>query len=145
MGNKYAFLPRHLKLQLDDFLELHFDRWYMEFVQFWSNHHSLKSCTTKCTQAIIIDGHMKLKRRLCYNQTLSLVPPRPFELIFDNITVGCSETPGYKSKLCHKCTSTKSDSIAKVDKQGRFVPEKSSSLSEVSLYLTMIIITIDNF
>ncbi len=65
MGNEHAFVPRYLKRQLDEYLDLHFDHWYMEFVRFWSNHSSLKPCTTKCTNAIIIDGHMKLKRRLC--------------------------------------------------------------------------------
>lgn len=131
MGNDHVFVPRHLSLQLDDFLDLHFDRWYKEFVTFWATHSSLKLCKTKCTNAIIIDGHMKLKRRLCYNQNLPLVPPRPFELVFDTIIVGCPESPAYKSKFCHKCASTNSHLITKNEK--RTQPEKLqlNSMSEV--------------
>jgi hypothetical protein len=132
MGSEHAFLPRHLKLQLDDFIDIHFDRWYTEFVRFWSDHSSLKPCAPKCTNAIIIDGHMKLKRRLCYNQTLPLVPPRPFELVFDTITVGCPETPDYKSKICHKCASLSSDSIIKIGKGNLSTPKQANSLTEVS-------------
>lgn len=131
MGNDHVFVPRYLGLQLDDFLDVHFDRWYTEFVKFWANHSSLKPCKTKCTNAIIIDGHMKLKRRLCYNQNLPLVPPRPFELVFDTITVGCPESPAYKSKFCHKCTSSNSDLITRNKKATQPTKLQFNSLSEV--------------
>jgi hypothetical protein len=135
IGNEHAFILRRLQLQLDDFLDLHFDRWYMQFVKFWASHTSLKPCTTKCTNAIIIDGHMKLKRRLCYNQTLPLVPPRPFELVFDTNTVGCPETLAYKSKFCSKCTSSSSNPITETEKKTRQKQQQTNSLSEVRLHL----------
>ncbi len=55
MENEHAFLLLHVKLQLDDFTDLHSDRWYIEFVIFWAKHFSLKPCATKCTNAFIID------------------------------------------------------------------------------------------
>jgi len=134
MGNEHAFLPRHLKVQLDEYIDLHFDRWYLQLVQFWSNHSSLKPCSTKCTNAMIIDGHMKLRRRLCYNQSLSLVPPRPFELVFDTITVGCPETPSYKSKYCFKCVSSHLDSTNTAEKGNQSALKQANSLSDVNLY-----------
>lgn len=135
MGNEHTFLPRHVKLQLDDFIDLNFDRWYTEFVTFWSKHSSVKPCATKCTSAIIIDGHMKLKRRLCYNQKLPLVPPRPFELVFDTITVGCPETPAYNSKFCQKCISSRLDSNTKNEETPGQTRPETNSLSEVNLFL----------
>ncbi|CAF4122600.1 unnamed protein product, partial [Rotaria magnacalcarata] len=132
MGNDHAFLPRHLGIELDEFLDLHFDRWYTEFSKFWATHSSFKRCTTKCTSAIIIDGHMKLKRRLCYNQSLLLVPPRPFELVFDTIIVGCPESPAYRSKLCHKCTSSNLDPGNKNEKRTQPTKISTNSLSQLS-------------
>ena len=135
MGNEYAFLPRHLKLQLNDFIDLHFDRWYTDFVRFRSSHSTLKPCTKKRTNAIIIDGHVKLRRRLGYNQELSLLPSRPFELVFDSIVVGCLETPSHKSRFCHKCASSLSDSTANSEKRILQTRQPINSLSEVSVHL----------
>lgn len=138
MGNEHAFLPRHVKSELDDFIDENFDRWYTQFVKFWGNHCSIQSCTTKCSRAIIIDGHMKIKRRLCHNQTLPLVPPRPFELIFDTITVGCPESPAFNSLYCNKCKSSNEPSLETKPKKNQQRTQKPSinSLSEVSLSKT---------
>jgi hypothetical protein len=135
MGKEHCFLPRYVRVQLDDFIDLHFDRWYAEFVTFWASHSSIKPCATKCTSAIIIDGHMKLKRRLCYNQSLPLIPPQPFKLVFDTITVGCPETPAYQSKFCHKCVVSSLDSIDKSEKEARQTGQQTSSLTEVSSFV----------
>lgn len=134
MGSDHVFVPRYLKLQLDEYIDTHFDRWYTELVRFWSNHCSLKPCLTKCTHAIIIDGHMKLKRRLCYNRNLALVPPKPFNLVFDTITVGCPETPAHNSRFCDKCASSSSHSIINVKNNDLNAPQPSNSLGEVSYY-----------
>lgn len=143
MGNKYVFLPRHLKVNLDEFLDSHFDRWYTDFATFWSTHSSFKPCATKCTSAIIVDGHMKLKRRLYYNQQLPLVTVRPFELVFDNIIVGCPESPASRSKFCRTCRSVGdgssglSQSVSRSEKNNRQIRQPINSLADVSSTLLL--------
>ncbi|CAF1508000.1 unnamed protein product [Adineta steineri] len=69
------------------------------FVQFWSSHCSFHPCQLKsegnnnnnlCSAAIICDGHMKIRRRLCANANVSLTLPEHFSPVFNNLMLGCN-------------------------------------------------------
>lgn len=110
MGVTQAFLPFNMYMDFDAFIDDNIDHWYLDFVQFWGEHSQLKPCESirgniesPCSKCLIVDGHMKIRRRLCSNATVSLSLPTHFEHVFDDIVVGCSHSPGVDSPLCHVC------------------------------------------
>lgn len=107
-----AFLPRNIWTELDSFIMLHYDHFYKIFVQFWSSHKIFHACTashnnniddTACSAALICDGHMKIRRRLCANSDVPLTLPIHFSPLFKDLFVGCSRTPMIHGRLCIKC------------------------------------------
>lgn len=107
-----AFLPRKLYTEIDEFIMMNYDRFYKMFIEFWSMHKTFRPCKSKlenriddslCSAAIICDGHMKIRRRLCANPNVSLQLPVHFQLLFKELTVGCSHTPIINGKLCTSC------------------------------------------
>ncbi|CAF4546184.1 unnamed protein product, partial [Rotaria socialis] len=55
----------------------------------------IKSCGSECTQAIIIDGHQKCRRRICRAKHVQVSTEE-----FDSLTVGCCRTPCLGSRFC---------------------------------------------
>ncbi|CAF3163528.1 unnamed protein product, partial [Rotaria sp. Silwood2] len=83
-----AFLPRNVYTDLDKFIMDNYDLFYKQFIQFWSTHHSFLPCNStkprsgKCSTALICDGNMKIRRRLCANANLPLELPEHFDHLF---------------------------------------------------------------
>jgi hypothetical protein len=109
-----AFLPRNLYTDIDEFIMKNHDYFYKGFVEFWSSHNSFHPCQLKsenadgtnlCSAAIICDGHMKIRRRLCANADVPLVLAEHFNPIFNNFMVGCSHTPDINNKFCVSCSA----------------------------------------
>ncbi|CAF1509532.1 unnamed protein product, partial [Adineta steineri] len=89
-----GFLPRYIYSDIDEFIMKNYDYFYKVFVQFWSSHGSFHPCQLKsednnnnnlCSAAIICDGHMKIRRRLCSNANVSLILPEHFSPVFNNL------------------------------------------------------------
>ncbi|CAF3850826.1 unnamed protein product [Adineta steineri] len=94
-----GFLPRYIYSDIDEFIMKNYDYFYKVFVQFWSSHGSFHPCQLKsednnnnnlCSAAIICDGHMKIRRRLCSNANVSLILPEHFSPVFNNLMLGCN-------------------------------------------------------
>lgn len=109
-----AFLPRNIYTDIDKFIMINYDHFYKTFVQFWSTHNTFYPCTltsqggndnSLCCAAIICDGHMKIRRRLCANSNVPLSFPIHFTGVFKELIVGCSHTPNVNEKLCRLCKS----------------------------------------
>ena len=110
MGNEQGFLPFNIYSEFDSFISNNIDRFYVLFVGFWGDHCSLKPCdlprqneNNACGRCMIVDGHMKIRRRICANPSASLVLPTHFDHIFDEIIVGCGHSPAVNSPLCLSC------------------------------------------
>ena len=82
-----------------------FDQWTWEqyprllssFIYLWSNHRSLIGpCDKNCSQAIIVDGHQKYRRRVCAAKRVHISTEE-----FGSLTVGCCRTPNFRSKFCN--------------------------------------------
>lgn len=82
-----------------------FDQWAWDqyprllssFIYLWSNHRSLIGpCDKNCSQAIIIDGHQKCRRRVCAAKRVDVSTEE-----FISLTVGCCWTPSFRSKFCN--------------------------------------------
>ena len=93
---------------------LHYDHFYKIFVKFWSLHKSFHPCKLKhqgneindnseCSAAIICDGHMKIRRRLCANSNVPLKLPIHFNPLFKELLVGCSHSPQVHGRICVEC------------------------------------------
>ncbi|CAF1674728.1 unnamed protein product [Adineta ricciae] len=91
---------------------VNYDRFYKNFMEFWSLHSTFHPCKLSaqdsnnedlCSAAIICDGHMKIRRRLCANTNVPLSVPAHFIDIFKPLIVGCSHTPCMNEALCSQC------------------------------------------
>ncbi|CAF1335207.1 unnamed protein product, partial [Rotaria sordida] len=111
-----AFLPRNIWTELDRFIMSNYDYFYKVFVEFWSSHSIFYPCKLKpqgddgndnneCCAAIICDGHMKIRRRLCANANVPLQLPTHFNPIFKQLLIGCSHTPAVNRSICSECQS----------------------------------------
>ena len=103
-----AFLPKNVYVDLDKFIIDNYDIFYKQFVSFWSNHSSFHPCQQtkrgdKCSAALVCDGNLKIRRRLCSNLKLPLEIPEHFDPLFKDSIVGCSHTPVDHSELCKRC------------------------------------------
>ena len=112
-GQLCAFLPRNIYNDIDEFIMKYYDYFYKMFVTFWSSHSTFHPCKLKsdtgndnlCSAAIICDGHMKIRRRLCANGNVPLILAEHFSPLFSELKVGCSHTPRINSKFCISCSS----------------------------------------
>lgn len=107
-----AFLPRHPYSEIDQFIMRNYDHFYKIFVQFWSTHNVFHPCKSSskndpdgdlCSAAMICDGHMKIRRRLCSNPYVPLHLPSHFDALFNEFIVGCSHSPRKNGQLCESC------------------------------------------
>ena len=106
-----AFFPRNISTDIDKFIMMNYDHFYKNFVKFWSSHKTFWPCKLTrhgddnglCTGAIICDGHMKIRRRLCANPNVPLALPEHFVDLFKPLIVGCSHTPNVNEILCTQC------------------------------------------
>ena len=110
-----AFLPRNLYTEIDRFIMMNYDHLYKQFIEFWSTHNTFHPCKLKskdgtddslCSAAIICDGHMKIRRRLCANPKVSLSLPVHFQALFKELIVGCGHTPNINAMLCASCENS---------------------------------------
>jgi hypothetical protein len=120
---------------------INYDRFYKNFIEFWSSHNTFYPCKSTipgehddslCSAAIICDGHMKIRRRLCANQNIPLSLPEHFVDLFKPLIVGCSHTPSVNETLCTQCKNNNivveaSSSYLK-GKRKQIVNKKSQSL-----------------
>ncbi|CAF5017808.1 unnamed protein product, partial [Rotaria sp. Silwood1] len=86
-----AFFPRNIYTEIDKFIMINYDRFYKNFVEFWSSHNTFYPCKlavqgggddSLCSAAIICDGHRKIRRRLCANPNVPLSLPEYFVHLF---------------------------------------------------------------
>ncbi|CAF4498411.1 unnamed protein product [Rotaria socialis] len=128
-----AFFPSNISTDIDNFIMVNYDRFYKKFVQFWSSHNTFYPCKSVkevdneydlCSAAVICDGHMKIRRRLCANPNIALSLPEHFVYLFKPLIVGCSHTPNPKEKLCTQC---KNNNLAKEASTSCFASEKKQS------------------
>ncbi|CAF3957510.1 unnamed protein product [Rotaria sp. Silwood1] len=107
-----AFFPRNIYTEIDKFIMINYDRFYKNFVEFWSSHNTFYPCKlavqgggddSLCSAAIICDGHRKIRRRLCANPNVPLSLPEYFVHLFKPLIVGCSHTPNINETLCTQC------------------------------------------
>jgi hypothetical protein len=82
MGGSQAFLPFNIYSDFDGFIGDNIDHFYAQFVQFWGEHSLFKPCAPirghekdSYRKCLIVDGHMKIRRRICSNPTTSLTLP----------------------------------------------------------------------
>ena len=107
-----AFLPRNPFSEIDNFIMRNYDHFYKTFVQFWSTHKVFHPCKSSskgvvdddlCSTAMICDGHMKIRRRLCSNPNVPLHLPLHFDPLFNELIVGCCHSPRINGQLCESC------------------------------------------
>lgn len=110
MGSNQAFLPFNIYSDFDRFIGDNIDNFYAQFVMFWGEHSLFKPCAPirghekeTCGKCLIVDGHMKIRRRICSNPAMSLTLPAHFDHVFDDILIGCSHSPAVNSRLCPSC------------------------------------------
>ncbi|CAF4512974.1 unnamed protein product, partial [Didymodactylos carnosus] len=98
MGYNSVDIPSKTKLTTtDDFIYSQFEQCYQEYVFFWSYHRSFKPCPSLCSVAAVVDGHQKFRRRICKKKDINIKTNE-----FDEITVGCSHTPLFRSQYCEQ-------------------------------------------
>ena len=154
MGDVQAFFPYNISTELNKFIIDSMDNFYYQFVEFWSNHKRIKPCgevqlneNNCCSTCMIVDGHMKIRRRICANSAVSLILPERFDHIFDDVVIGCGHSPSVKSCLCYSCKENgiqlmnrKKRSIARKKEKARRRRRNSNedidknSMSEVRIY-----------
>lgn len=130
-----AFFPCNIATEIDPFIKKNYDHFYKNFVEFWSSHSTFYPCklTTRgannndlCSAAIICDGHMKIRRRLCANKNVPLSLPQHCIDLFKPLIVGCSHTPNPNQILCIQC-KTNNIEVGTRTKQKGIMNETSQS------------------
>lgn len=109
MNEPVAFFPRNIFVDFDNFVANQFNFFYKQFTLFWGTHQTFCPCDTKtvginsCSKALICDGHMKIRRRLCANSNVIYRTMPGCHLVFRTLLVGCSNTPSRNSNFCQSC------------------------------------------
>lgn len=95
MGQEVVSIP-HYFVDLNTHIFDQFPRRYTVFVYFWSNHKSFVGpCPNQCSEAAVMDGHVKSRRRICSYKDLTVSTSE-----YDKIVKGCHMTPEYGRKHC---------------------------------------------
>lgn len=141
-----AFFPRNIYSEIDDFIMKNYDRYYKNFVEFWSTHKYFYPCKLAaqgsgdaglCSAAIICDGHMKIRRRVCANANAPLYLPEHFVDIFQPLIVGCSHTPNINEKLCSRCKNNNITITTSTSQNGskrkKVTNKKSQALNNIHM------------
>lgn len=110
MGDIQAFFPLNISTEMHMFIDSNLDHFYSQFVEFWGTHKNMKPCgegqankNNCCSTCMIVDGPMKIRRRICAHSGVSMVLSERFEHIFEDIIIGCAHSPSVKSSLCQSC------------------------------------------
>ncbi|CAF4475154.1 unnamed protein product [Rotaria sp. Silwood2] len=66
------------------------------FIYLWTNHRTLiGSCGEHCSKCLIVDGHQKVRRRICAFKDVKVETEEMKELV-----IGCCRTPVRQSRFC---------------------------------------------
>ncbi|CAF4768625.1 unnamed protein product [Rotaria sp. Silwood1] len=66
------------------------------FIYLWTNHRTLiGSCGEHCSKCLIVDGHQKVRRRICAFKDVKVETEEIKELV-----IGCCRTPLRRSRFC---------------------------------------------
>ncbi|CAF3149542.1 unnamed protein product, partial [Rotaria sp. Silwood2] len=89
VGTPYVDLLKSLDL-FDDRAWNNYPRLLASFIYFWSRHkETIGLCNRdKCSEAIVVDGHQKCRRRVCKVKDIQVKTD-----LFDKMVVGCCRTP----------------------------------------------------